>query len=581
MKRLVLILFFFSPHLLAQTFTVIGDRIELPYNRSTSSSVVYEQDDFNSKTNLRDVLQNISGLSLVENGPYGGTSTYFLRGFGRGQVKVYLDGIEISDPTDIDRGLQLQHFPLTGIKRIEVIKGAQGALYGADASGGVILLTSDDSTKSKMHAGIASNETWSGGFYTQAKQGDWAIKGSGDLVSSDGISAYNESRVSGKAENDFYLRRDLNLALVNNRYQTGLRVKVVSAKQDIDSSLSGDIVNNDLSRYDHRIYSVFSEQKSDSGQLKSKVTVARSEIKRTVQTNNFEGHVDQVHLELTWLASELSATTLFSDYSKDFSSTSSEFKNKEQENMALGVSHFLSLGRFFSDQSLRVDKAQAYATRLSSKLGLGFNLNENVTIKSQLASGFKAPTLYQRFSSFGGSENLKATTTESVQLGLAYTKEKIQAEVMSFMNRSDNLIDYNQASSQYFNLGKTKTYGVELSGKISFDKMKFQSSITWMKARNELTGVDLERRPRWFSTNGLGYSVRDDLELRASHQAVSKRYDQGKLPYYDTYNLGATYTVQEKFIDLDILNIFDRDYENVRFYGTLGRNYRLQFRWSL
>lgn len=577
----ILILFLFSPLLSAQTFTVIGDRIELPYNRSTSSSVVFEQDDFSSKTSLKEVLQSTTGLSLAENGPYGGTSTYFLRGFGRGQVKVFLDGIEISDPTDIDRGLQLQHFPLTGIKRIEVIKGSQGALYGADASGGVILLTSDDSARSKLHAGIASNETWSGGFYTQANQGDWVIRGSGDLLTSDGISAFNESRISGKAEDDFYLRRDLNLSLLNKKYQSGIRLKVVSAKQDIDSSLTGDIINNDLSRYDHKIYSVFSEQQSHSGQLKSKISMARSEIDRTVQTNSFEGHVDQVHLELTWLTNEISATTVYSDYSKDFSSTSSEFKDKEQENLALGVSHFLSLGRFFSDQSLRIDKAQAYATRMSSKLGLGYNLTEDLTLKSQLATGFKAPTLYQRFSSFGGSENLKATTTESAQIGIAYDKEIIQAEMMSFINKADNLIDYNQASSQYFNLGKTKTYGVELSGRVSFEKINFQSSLTWMKARNDLTGADLDRRPRWFSLVGVEYEFDDDLEFRASHQAISKRYDQGKLPYYDTYNLGATYSLQEKFIDFDILNIFDREYENVRFYGTLGTNFKLQFRWSL
>lgn len=565
----------------AQTFTVLGERIELPYNRSSSSSVVIEQSEFGSRSSLKDILQTVSGLNLVENGPYGGTSTYFLRGFGRGQVKVYLDGVEISDPTDIDRGLQLQHFPLAGIKRIEVIKGAQGALYGADASGGVILLTSDDSKASRVYAGIASNETWSGGFYTQAKQGHWSIRGSGDFVSSDGISAYNEKRIPGKAEDDFYLRRDLNLSVTNTKYQTGARIKVVSAKQDIDNSFTGDIVNNDLSRYDHRIYSIFSEQKSESNQLISKMALARSEIDRTVQTNSFEGHIDQVHLELTWLASEYSATTVFGDYAKDFSSTSSEFKDKEQEGLGLGVSHFLSLGKFFSDQSLRVDKAQAYTTRLSSKLGFGYNIDEHLTVKTQLGTGFKAPTLYQRFSSFGGQQDLKATTTKSAQLGLSYTKNNSNAEVMSFVNNAENLIDYNQASSTYFNLGKTKTYGIEMSYKLKLETFKLSSSLTWMKARDSLTGADLERRARWFSTNILEYKYSNDIELRFTHQATSKRYDQGKLPYYDLYDVGVTYQMKDKFIDFDVQNLFDRDYENIRFYGTLARNYKLQLRWSL
>src|SRR5690606_6276455 len=120
------------------------------------------------------------------------STTYFMRGFGRGGVKVFIDGIEVVDPSDIDRGLQLQHFPLAGVERIEVLKGAQGALYGADASGGVILITTSKDSKSTVRAGYASHETWNGGFQTSAKQNDFILRASGDLITSEGISAYNQ-----------------------------------------------------------------------------------------------------------------------------------------------------------------------------------------------------------------------------------------------------------------------------------------------------------------------------------------------------------------------------------------------------
>ncbi len=581
MKRLYLFLYIYPVILSAQTFTVLGDRLVLPSDRSTSSSVVIEKNDFAHRTNLQEVLKDISGMNIVENGPYGGTSTYFIRGFGRGQVKVFLDGVELTDPTDIDRGLQLQHFSVTGLKRIEVLKGSQGALYGADASGGVILLTSDDSDSSNMYAGIASNETWSGGLYTQARQDDWRIRFNGDFVTTEGISAYNENRLSTSAEKDFYKRNALNLNVNNIKYKSGLSIKVISAKQDIDNSFTGDVINNDLSRYDHRIYSAFTEQESDSGQLKLKATIARSEIERIVQTNNFEGHIDQVHLELSWLASEKSSSVLFSDLSKDYATTSSEFKDKEQESIALGGTHYLSLGKFFSDQSVRLDKAQAYSSRISGRLGVGYNIDEKMTVKSQVATGFKTPTLYQRFSNFGGREDLKATTTESGQVSISYNSKSSQSEVIVFSNNANNLIDYNQANSSYLNLGETKAYGVELTSRQDYQRLSLTESITWMRARNKTTGADLERRPRWFSNLGALYKFNDSYEFRLSHQAVSKRNDQGKLPYYDLYNLGMSYSFGDKTIDFDLNNLFGREYESVRFYGTLGRNFKLQLRWSL
>src|SRR5690606_26095188 len=173
------------------TFTVEADRIALPTDRTTSSTVVLGEKELAGKATLNEALQNVSGLTIAENGPYGGTSTYFLRGYGRGQVKVFIDGIEVVDPSDIDRSLQLQHFPIAGVEKIEVLKGVQGALYGADASGGVILITTKSDESSSVRGSIASHETWSGGFSTQAKQGDWRIQASGDVISSEGISAYN------------------------------------------------------------------------------------------------------------------------------------------------------------------------------------------------------------------------------------------------------------------------------------------------------------------------------------------------------------------------------------------------------
>tara|TARA_R110000868_G_scaffold72133_5_gene210413 strand:+ start:6280 stop:8031 length:1752 start_codon:yes stop_codon:yes gene_type:complete len=578
----LLCLLFLLPSLaFSKRYTVLGDRVELPYDKSTTQSYVLEGEELQSSGTINQALSKVPGLFISQSGAYGGNTTYFMRGLGRGQVKVLIDGIEINDPTDIDRSVQLQHFAVSNIERIEVLKGASGALYGADSSGGVILITTKKDLTSTLSASYGSHETWGGGFYTSAKQGDWRIRASGDLVSSEGISAYNSARVSGNAEKDFYKRSLLNLGLANPSVGLNFNVKSVNAKADIDSSLSGDIVNGDLSRYDHMIYSIGHEAPLRDGLWLVKTDIAYSTIERDVQTNHFEGETLQAKIEAKLLYSENQALVVYSDYTADEMQASSEFSDKNQESFGLGLTHHHSHKTFFFDQSLRIDKAQAYASKLSGRLGLGKNIDQNQTVKLQIATGFKAPTLYQRFSSYGGDQDLRATKSLSTQLSYSRNVEGLISEATVFNNDVRNAIDYDLTTSSYKNIGKTNTYGIEISNTWTIEKIKLLTNYTWQRARNELNGADLARQPRWFGTFGIGYEVAQDLSLDFSHEAVSKRDDSGKLPYYDTYNLQANWSHNKALFNLSLKNIFDREYESVRYYAPAGRTITLAASWSL
>tara|TARA_R110000868_G_scaffold117600_15_gene312587 strand:+ start:87416 stop:89140 length:1725 start_codon:yes stop_codon:yes gene_type:complete len=572
----------FLPHSsFAKTYTVLGDRIELPYDKSSSQTYVIEQDELATSGSLNQALAKVPGLFVSQSGAYGGNTTYFMRGQGRGQVKVIIDGVEINDPTDIDRSVQLQHFALSHISRIEVIKGAQGALYGADSAGGVILITTKRDQHSSMNASYGSHETWSGGFYTSAKQGDFSVRASGDLISSEGISAYNDARVSGHAEKDFYKRTMLNLGVSNKNLGLDVNVKSINSKGDIDSSFSGDIVNNDLSRYDHMIYGLSHETPLIDGLWSMKSNLSYSTITRDVQTNHFEGSSIQAGLEAKLLYAQSAALAIFSDYKVDAATASSEFSQKDQEAYGLGLTHHLNHELFFSDQSIRIDKAQAYDSTVSGRLGVGKNLTAVQTIKLQVASGFKAPTLYQRYTSFGGNQDLNATKTYSLQTSYALSLEQASYEVTAFSTKATNAIDYDLNSSRYFNIGKTKTYGLELANWWKFSALKLWTNYTWQRARNDVTGADLARQPRWFGTLGASYQFSKNFEAEFSHEAVSKRNDSGKLPYYDTYNISLLWLKNTTTFKLTLNNIFDRNYEPLRFYAPAGRIVNLYASWSL
>ena len=89
---------------------------------------------------INDVLQAVPGLNLVQTGGPGGQTSVFMRGTNANHVKVLIDGIDVSDPSQPGRA-DFGHLQTFDIERVEVLRGPQSGSYGADAIGGVISIT--------------------------------------------------------------------------------------------------------------------------------------------------------------------------------------------------------------------------------------------------------------------------------------------------------------------------------------------------------------------------------------------------------------------------------------------------------
>mgnify|MGYP002654791216 FL=1 len=108
------------------------------------------------RSQARDVptlLQNLAGMEISQSGGMGGVASLFMRGAESRHALVLVDGLPMNN---LNFNLAaLEHLPLSGIERIEVVRGNVSSLYGSAALGGVVQIFTRQNAASAAEASMA------------------------------------------------------------------------------------------------------------------------------------------------------------------------------------------------------------------------------------------------------------------------------------------------------------------------------------------------------------------------------------------------------------------------------------------
>src|SRR2546428_1162416 len=122
----------------AEPVVVTATRTETPAEQlgASVSVITGEEIDTRRYPTVDEALRGVPGVDIRRSGSFGKATAISIRGANPNQVQVLVDGMRVKSPTlgQVD----LSDLSPDLIERIEVIRGPQSTLYGADAIGGVV-----------------------------------------------------------------------------------------------------------------------------------------------------------------------------------------------------------------------------------------------------------------------------------------------------------------------------------------------------------------------------------------------------------------------------------------------------------
>ena len=141
---------------LKQEMVVSATGSETPLSQVGASVALVDNEDIQAENKL-DVLENlrdVSGAQIIQASQRGGITSLFIRGGESDFNKIMIDGVPANY---IGGDFDFAQLSNSGVSSVEVLKGADSVLYGADALAGVVNVTTRQGTSSTPELQVSAD----------------------------------------------------------------------------------------------------------------------------------------------------------------------------------------------------------------------------------------------------------------------------------------------------------------------------------------------------------------------------------------------------------------------------------------
>jgi vitamin B12 transporter len=207
---------------LSSSVVVTAQPQPLPIQQTTAPVDVITRGDIDARLAaiLTDVLLYSPGIAIGRTGPEGGSASIFLNGGNSAYTKVLVDGTPVNEPGN---AVDFANFTLDNIDKVEVVRGAESAVYGSDAVSGVIQVFTHRGTtripEVLIFAEGGNFDTGRGGAQISGLLGNFDYSGAASYFSTSGpqdLNTFLNRTLSGNFGYRLGEENQLRLTLRNN-----------------------------------------------------------------------------------------------------------------------------------------------------------------------------------------------------------------------------------------------------------------------------------------------------------------------------------------------------------------------------
>lgn len=600
---------------------VTATRIPQKVSEVAASVAVVEREEIEAvnKPLVGDSLQHLPGVEVTRKGTEGGQENIRIRGGTARGTLVLIDGFPVNSPSlgEFDIG----SLPADAFERVEVMRGAQSAMYGSNAMSGVVNFLPRQGGKGAgggagLFGGSYNSLKWNG--YGQGGSGNAGFHLGGSGFRSDGLANNDDSDSTSflaAGQHPFGERNRLHGILLTTERDKGVAFDGtpgtdVNHRQKRRSVLGGARwdaalpANVTLTAYGSYFGEKYLEKDpADPGETSPWGAVYEYDEDTKTRKQN-------AGLNVRWNAGSASDTFLGLEFGKDRQSdrTVSNFGNSDSSSVTINRSAYLQQELRFGKSGgvsagVRADQNSQAGTQFSPRAA-GFLYAPSIAtrFRAGVGRGFRIPSIMDKNPVYG-NPNLSQETTVSHEAGADVTLFGGNALFSGtwFYQSFKGLIQTGPASmahpfGQLENIGRAFARGVETEVTVqASSRVEAMLGYTFTDSWDSRNQVRVQGIPRHRGTVSVIVHPADRWEGRIDWRAESDMLDfspfdsmPGIRPGYAKLDGSTRYRIpmrgegiREVAVSGRIGNLLNRHYEERKGYPSPGINFLLGAEVSL
>lgn len=565
----------------------------------SSVEVITEEDlEKQSKTFLKDYLEQLPGVNFRQNGPPGTASGITIRGAAGKYVKVLIDGIDVSDPANVETATHFEHLLVGDVSRIEVLKGSQSMLYGGDAVAGVISIDTKAPTKpgyfQRGNAEYGRYNTYRGAYTA----GYAAPDGSNISFTAQGVDTDGFSAASAGTEDDGY--RNVTLSgrgeyFLSPSAKIFFAARTLDAKTEYDGSEPPDYILKDMANYVDTV--------QHAGRIGTEFSLFNGAFQNTFAVQGMKIQRDYFGGEAGWfdgdrIKGEYKGVITFTDRISLLAGA--DWEETGAQNAVISRQTADVAGIY---AQLMIEPVDGLVLTGGGRIDDHSNFGEFETyrftgaylipgtetkIRGSISTGFRAPSLDELYGSYPdlgipdyGNPDLQPEESDSWDIGIeqGFFGGRLRLAATYFELNTENLIAFDgdcfvmpvQCLTNF--AGVTDRRGVEISGVAQITSNFLVTTSYTHTDTKRPNGLPLAAVPEDTFVIGFDYKPVDKVELNVTGRYVSDAFLSTTADYDDYFLLSAKAAYEftpgwKAYVRGD--NLTDERYETIPGYGTAG-----------